>query len=49
MKNILIGRSKFQKVYIDQDKTMNHLIYMENRIRVILKNLRDKKEIPYEQ
>ena len=43
MKNILNDKSKFQKVYIDHDKILNHLIDMENRVTDILKNLRDKK------
>ena len=49
MKNILNDKSKFQKVYIDHDKILNHLTHMENRLRNILKNLRDKKEISIEQ
>ena len=49
MKNILNDRSKFQKVYIDHDKILNHLIHMENRVTDVLKNLRDKKEISMEQ
>ena len=43
MKNILIDKSKFQKVYIDHDKILNNLIHMENRLIDVLKNLRDKK------
>ena len=43
MKNILIDKSKFQKVYIDHDKILNNLIHMENRLTDVLKNLRDKK------
>ena len=51
MKQILNDRLKFQKVYIDHYKILNHLIHMENRNRVtdVLKNLRDKKEISIEQ
>ena len=49
MKNILKDKSKFQKVYIDHDKILNHLIHMENRVTDVLKNLRDKKEISFEQ
>ena len=49
MKNILNDKSKFQKVYIDHDKILNHLTHMENGLRNILKNLRDKKEISIEQ
>ena len=40
---------KFQKVYVDHDKILNHLIHMESRVTDVLKNLRDKKEIPIEQ
>ena len=43
MKNILIDKSKFQKVYTDHDKILNNLIHMENRLTDVLKNLRDKK------
>ena len=43
MKNILNDKSKFQKVYIDHDKILNHLIHMENRVTDVLKNLRDKR------
>ena len=43
MKNILIDKSKFQKVYIDHDKILNNLIHMENRLTDVLKNLRDEK------
>ena len=49
MKNILNDKSKFQKVYMDHDKILNHLIIMENRVTDVHKNLRDKKEIPIEQ
>ena len=49
MKNILIDKSKFQKVYIDHDKILNNLIHMENRLTDVLKNLRDKKGISMEQ
>ena len=50
MKQIRNDRLKFQKVYIDHYKILNHLIHMENRNRVtdVLKNLRDKKEISIE-
>ena len=43
MKNILIDKSNFQKVYIDHDKILNNVIHMENRLTDVLKNLRDKK------
>ena len=45
MKNILNDKAKFQKVYIDHDKILNHLIHMEKRVADVLKNLSDKKEI----
>ena len=44
MKNILNYQSKFQKVYIDHDKILNHLIHIENRVTDLLKNFRDKKK-----
>ena len=43
MKNILNVKSKIH------DKILNHLIYMENRVTDVLKNLRNKKEISIEQ
>ena len=49
MKNILNDKSKFQKVYIDHDKILNHFIHMENRVTNVLKSLRDKNEISIEQ
>ena len=49
MKNILNDKSMFEKVYIDHDKILNHLIHEENRVTDVLKNLRDKKEISIEQ
>ena len=49
MKNILNDKPKFQNVSIDQDKILDHLIHMENRVRDVLKNLRDKTEISIEQ
>ena len=49
MKNILHDSSRFHKVYIDYDKSLNHLIHMENRVTDVLKNFRDKKEISIEQ
>ena len=48
MKNILNDGSKFQKIYVDHDKILNHLIHMENTVTDVLKNLRDKKEISIE-
>ena len=49
MKNILNDSSRFHKVYIDYDQSLNHLIHMENRVTDVLKNFRDKKEISIEQ
>ena len=49
MKSILNDKSKFQKVYIDHDKILNHLFHMENRVTEVLEDLRDKKEISIEQ
>ena len=49
IKSILNENSKFQKVYTDHDKILNHLIYMENRVTDVLKTLRDKKEISIEK
>ena len=49
MKNILNGNSKFHQVYIDREKILNQLIHMENRVKGVLKNLRDKKKISIEQ
>ena len=45
MKNFLNDSSKFDKVYTDHEKILNHLIHMENRVTGVLKNLKDKKEI----
>ena len=49
MKNILDDKSKFQRVYLDHDKILNHLIHMENRVTDVLKNLRAEKGISIEQ
>ena len=49
MKNILNDTPKFQKVYINHDKILNHFIHMENRVTDALKNLKDKREISIEQ
>ena len=43
LKPILNDRSKFQKVYIDQNKVLNNPIHMENWMMNIIKKLRDKK------
>ena len=47
MEIILNNNSKYQKVYIDNDKILNHLIQME--VTDLLKNFIDKKEISIEQ
>ena len=38
---------KFHKVYINHDKILNHLIHTGNRVKDVLKNLRDKKKSPF--
>ena len=43
IKNILHDRSKFEKVYVDKDKILNHPIPIEKGITDILKSLRYKK------
>ena len=48
MKNILNDSSKFQKVHIEHDSILNHLIHMKNRVTHARKNLRDKKEVSVE-
>ena len=45
MKNVLNDRSKFENVYLDHGKILNHTIHMENRVTDVLKNLRAKREI----
>ena len=45
MKLILCDSSKFQKLSIDQNKVLNHIVYMENRIIDVLKKLKNKKII----
>ena len=45
MKVILNDSSKFQKLSIDQNKVLNHIVYMENRIIDVLKKLKNKKII----
>ena len=49
MKNILNDKPKFQKFYVDHDKTLNLLIHRESRGKDVIKNLRDKKGISIEQ
>ena len=45
MNVILNDSSKFQKLSIDQNKVLNHIVHMENRIIDVLKNLKKKKII----
>ena len=45
MKVILNDSSKFQKLSIDQNKVLNHIVHMENRIINVLKKLKNKKII----
>ena len=46
MKKILSDTSKFHKLSIDQNKVLNHIVNMENRIISVLKKLKDKNQIP---
>ena len=45
MKKTLNFRPKFQKICIDHDRTLNHVIHMENRAADAFKNLRDKEKL----
>ena len=45
MKNSLKDKSKFQKIYIDHERILDHLIHMENRVTDVLKNLRDIRNL----
>ena len=45
MRNILSDASKFQKLSIDKNKVLNHIVSMEKRIIEVLKNLKDKELI----
>ena len=40
MKKILSDTSKFHKLSIDQNKVLNHIVNMENRIISVLKKLK---------
>ena len=42
MKVILNDSSKFQKLRIDQNKLLSHIVHMKNRIIEILKKLKKK-------
>ena len=45
MKKILSDTSKFQKLSIDKNKVLNHIVNMENRITEVLKKLKEKQQI----
>ena len=45
IKIILSDSCKFQKLSIDQNKVLNHIVHMENRIIDVLKKLKNKKII----
>ena len=45
MKKFLSVTSKFHKLPIDQNKVLNHIVNMENRIISVLKKLKDKNQI----
>ena len=45
MKKILSDTSKFQKLSIDKNKVLNHIVSMENRITEVLKKLKEKQQI----
>ena len=45
MKVILSDSSKFQKLSIDQNKVLDNIVHMENRITDVLKKLKSKKII----
>ena len=45
MKLILADISKFKKIQTDDNKVLNHLIHMENKIVELLKRLKEKQEI----
>ena len=45
MKRILSDTSKFQKLSIDKNKVLNHIVIMENRITEVLKNLKENQQI----
>ena len=45
MKKILGDTSKFHKFSIDQNKVLNHIVNMENRVISVLKKLKEKNQI----
>ena len=46
MKNILNDRSRFQQVYIDHDKVLNHLIHMSTKLSHVVFHLLDLFYLP---
>ena len=44
MKKVLSDTSKFHKLSIDQNKVLNQIVNMENRIISVLKKLKDKNQ-----
>ena len=46
MKVILSDSSKFQKLSIDQNKVLDHIVHMENRIIDVLIKLKNKNLFP---
>ena len=45
MKKTLSDTSKFQKLSIDKNKVLNHIVNMEYRITEVLKKLKEKQQI----
>ena len=45
MKKIYSDTSEFHKLSFDQNKVLNHIVNMENRIIYLLKKLKDKNQI----
>ena len=43
MKMILSDSSKFQKLSFDQNKVLNHIVHIQNRIINVLKRLKKKR------
>ena len=45
MKVILSDWSKFQRISIQQNKVLNYIVHMENRVIDVLRKLKNKKII----
>ena len=45
LSKILEDTSKFKRVNVEEEKALNHLIHMEERIIRLLKSLEDQSEI----